>query len=323
MKKALAGVILLSGLALSGCADKTVASSTAGKISQDALYNKMKDTVGNQVLQQMLLEDVLQKQAGDSVTDKSVEAAFDEEVERFGGKEALEYALMSQGMTIDQYRENIRLNLLVEEAVKKDADFSEEEIKEAYDEYQPTVTAAHILVTDEDLAKELTEKINNGENFEELAMEYSEDEGTAPQGGEVTFSTGEMVEEVEEAAFALKEGEMTKEPVQSSYGYHIIKMIDKPEKGSLEEERDTIETLLIEQKLSDGEYVQSVLSNVVKDANIQINDDDLKNAMEAYMPVPETDQTEDSSVLEEESETTDSTSETETTDTTDTTEDSE
>ena len=213
--------------------------------------------------------------------------------------------------------------IVVEEAVKKDADFSEEEIKEAYDEYQPTVTAAHILVTDEDLAKELTEKINNGENFEELAMEYSEDEGTAPQGGEVTFSTGEMVEEVEEAAFALKEGEMTKEPVQSSYGYHIIKMIDKPEKGSLEEERDTIETLLIEQKLSDGEYVQSVLSNVVKDANIQINDDDLKNAMEAYMPVPETDQTEDSSVLEEKSETTDSTSETETTDTTDTTEDSE
>ncbi len=319
MKKALAGVILLSGLALSGCTDQTVASSTAGKISEDAFYNKMKETVGNQVLQQMLLQDVLEKHAGDSVTDKLVEDTLEEEIERFGGKEALEYALVSQGMTLDQYKENIRLNLLVEDAVKKDATFTDEEINAAYEAYQPTVTAAHILVSEEEVATDLIERVNNGEDFGELAMEFSEDDGSAQQGGEVSFSTGEMVPEFEEAALALDEGELTQEPVQSSYGFHIIKMIDKPEKGTLEEEKETIETMLIEQKLSDGEYVQSVLSNIVKDANIQINDDDLKNAMDAYLPLPEAEET-DSSMLEEE--TTDSTTE-ETTDTTDTTEDIE
>src|SRR5699024_6939243 len=102
MKKALAGVILLSGIALTGCADNTVASSTAGKISQDEFYEKMKETVGPQILQQMLLEDVLEKRAGESVTDKDVDEAFNQEVERFGGEASLNYALMSQGMTVDQ-----------------------------------------------------------------------------------------------------------------------------------------------------------------------------------------------------------------------------
>lgn len=134
MKKALAGVILFSGIALTGCANnKTVASSTAGKISQEAFYDKMKEAVGSQVLQQMLLEDVLEKRAGETVTKKDIDKAFNDEVERFGGEEALNYALMSQGMTMEQYKDNIRLNLLVKEVVREKANISDEEIKAAYE----------------------------------------------------------------------------------------------------------------------------------------------------------------------------------------------
>src|SRR5690625_95244 len=292
MKKALAGVLLLSGITLAGCADETVASSTAGKISQEDIYEEMKAAGVPQVLQQMHLEDVLEDDYGDTVSEEDVQAAFDAEVERFGGEAGLEYALMSENLTAEQYKENIHLNLLVEQAVLAATEFSEEEIEQAYEEYQPAVTAQHILVPEEEQAQKLIQELNDGADFSELAQEHSQDPGTAAQGGEITFTTGEMVPEFEEAAFALEEGEMTSEPVQTDYGYHIIQMNEKPEKGSLEEERDTIEEMLVEERMTDSQYVLSVLSDIVQESNIIINDDDLTDAMEAYMPLPEVDESE-------------------------------
>ena len=301
MKKALAGVILFSGIALTGCANnKTVASSTAGKISQEAFYDKMKEAVGSQVLQQMLLEDVLEKRAGETVTKKDIDKAFNDEVERFGGEEALNYALMSQGMTMEQYKDNIRLNLLVKEVVREKANISDEEIKAAYEEYQPEMTAAHILVSDKEEAEKLIKELEDGADFAELAKENSEDTGTAEQGGVVTFTTGEMVPEFEEAALKMNEGDLSKEPVKTSYGYHIIKMMEKPKKGSFEEEKDQIVDRILEEKMSDSEYVHTVLSDVVKDANIIINDKDLSDAMDAYKPLPDPEDGSDGDSTEEE-----------------------
>src|SRR5699024_3647626 len=104
-------------------------------------------------------------------------------VERFGGEEALNYALMSQGMTMEQYKDNIRLNLLVKEVVREKANISDEEIKAAYEEYQPEMTAAHILVSDKEEAEKLIKELEDGADFSELAKENSEDTGTAEQGG--------------------------------------------------------------------------------------------------------------------------------------------
>lgn len=292
MKKTLAGVILLSGLTLAGCSDQTVASSTAGKISQEDFYEEMKETVGSQVLQQMLLVDILEENASDSVSEEDVQAAYDEELERFGGEEGLNYALMSQGMDIEQYRDTIRLNLLVESTVRDAIEFTDEELQAAYEQYQPQVTAQHILVEEKATADDLIQQLNDGADFTELAIEHSQDPGTAPTGGEVTFTTGEMVPEFEEAAFALEEGEMTQEAVQTEYGYHIIQMNEKPEKGSFEEERETIEEQLIESQMMNTQYVQSVLSDLVQESNVIINDDTLSDAMNAYMPLPDAEDTE-------------------------------
>ncbi|WP_035618304.1 peptidylprolyl isomerase [Lacticigenium naphthae] len=292
MKKYILSAILLSGLTLAGCSGEDVASSTAGKINQDDFYEEMKENYGSAVLQQMLLEDVLNEKYGDVVTDERLDETYNQEVERFGGEEALEYALQSQGISAEDYKANIRLNLLVEEAVKENADFSKEEIQAAYDEYQPTVTAAHILVEEEEKAVDLISQINEGADFAELAKEHSTDTGSAEQGGELTFGPGEMVPEFETAAYSLDEGEVAQEPVKSEYGYHIVKTIEKSEKGSLEDESENIESLLLEEKLADDAYVQSVLSKIVQDANIQIMDDDLSDAMQAFMPAPEVEETE-------------------------------
>ena len=89
------------------------------------------------------------------------------------------------------------------------------------------VTASHILVESEDTAKEVLAKLKAGGDFAALAKEYSIDTQTKDNGGSLgTFGRGQMVKEFEDAAFALKPGEIS-EPVKSEYGYHIIKVTDK------------------------------------------------------------------------------------------------
>lgn len=303
MKKIALGTVLLSGLVLTACTDDTVASSTAGRISETDLYNEMKQTVGPVFLEQLMITDILEDRYGEEVTQEDVDAVYNEEQERLGGEDSMEYALMTQNLTPEMYRDNIHLNLLIEEAVKEHAEVSDEEVQQAYDEYVPAVTAQHILVQDEETANDLINQLNDGADFGELAQEHSQDPGTAAQGGELTFTSGEMVEPFEEAAFALEEGEMTQEPVATDYGFHIIQMNEKPKKGTLEEERGTIEEMMLEEKMTDQEFVHQTLSSVIQDANVVINDDDLSGALQAYMPQPETADTSETTDTSEESET--------------------
>lgn len=284
MKKLLlATATILAGFTIAGCSNSTVASSTAGKITEEDFYAEMKDTVGTSMLQQLIIEDVLTDLYGDVVTDKVVDKQYTTEETAMGGAEAFEYVMLQQGYTPENYKDTIRLNLLIEEAVKDKTDFTKEEIQTAYDAYVPPVTAAHILVEDEATAKDIITQLNDGADFAELAKKYSTDTATAENGGEVTFSSGEMVPEFEEAAYALKDGEMTTEPVATEYGFHVIKMIEKPEKGTLEEETDTIKDQLITAKLADSAYIQEVMSGIMQDANIIIDDKDLSTAMDAYL----------------------------------------
>jgi peptidyl-prolyl cis-trans isomerase C len=82
----------------------------------------------------------------------------------------------------------------------------------------------HILVKKQSEAVEILERLRNGESFANLAREFSIDKGSAKRGGDLgVFGRGMMVKPFEEAAFKLKKGEMTQEPVKTEFGYHIIK----------------------------------------------------------------------------------------------------
>ena len=109
--------------------------------------------------------------------------------------------------------------------------------KDSLGEVKETVEISHILKQikpSEDskleakakLAK-IIELIQNGESFEELAKKYSQDPGSASRGGDLGFTKrGDFVKEFEEAAFALEEGEIS-EIVESQFGFHLIKLIEK------------------------------------------------------------------------------------------------
>lgn len=112
------------------------------------------------------------------------------------------------------------------------------------------VDARHILVESEDKAKEVYEKVGKGEDFTKLAGDYSTDPGSKADGGKLGyFGKGQMVKEFEDAAFALKKGEVSK-PVKSKFGWHIIKIEDRRTKPlpAFEEVKSQIVDSMVQQK---------------------------------------------------------------------------
>ena len=99
-------------------------------------------------------------------------------------------------------------------------------LDDMYENYAVQVAASHILVEDDVTAALVEEKIKAGEDFATLAGEYSQDPGSASAGGSLGyFARGVMVPEFEDVAFSLAIGEISA-PVQSDYGFHIIKVDD-------------------------------------------------------------------------------------------------
>ncbi|MDR2034082.1 MAG: peptidylprolyl isomerase [Helicobacteraceae bacterium] len=125
---------------------------------------------------------------------------------------------------------------------------SDAEVKKLYDELkaqgqldQPEqARARHILVAQEGEAKDIIKTLSKKKGaeleaeFEKIAKEKSTDKGSAERGGDLGyFSKDRMVKEFSDAAFALKNGEITKTPVKSNFGYHIILVIDRKAAGTL------------------------------------------------------------------------------------------
>lgn len=313
MKKWLVGVVAGSGLLLAGCqSSPEVASTEAGRIREDDLYERMKNemtqsgmTYGEQILQQMLLEDILENAYGDQVTDEDVEAEIEREAEPYGGVDEFEQMLEMQGMSMEEVRTSVRTSLQVRAAISDHVEITEEEIEEAYENFVVDATVAHILVEDFDLAEELIEELNEGADFGELVAEHTVDTGSIETNGEMPLEPGRFVPEFEEAAMELEEGEITQEPVESQFGYHIIKMVEMGEKGSLEEERDMLEEMILDSYMQDQMIVQEAIGELVRDANVQIADEDLAGAMQQFLqepgeqPMPEGQQEIDEDLLEE------------------------
>lgn len=132
-----------------------------------------------------------------------------------------------------------------------------ESVKEQYK--QPAgVHAAHILVDEEEKAKEIIEKINKGEEFETLAKEFSSCPSKDNGGDLGVFYPGQMVPEFDQKAFAMEEGEIS-EPVKTQFGYHIIKVIEKTEEkeANFDEVRENIRMELMRQK-QQAAYLEKV-----------------------------------------------------------------
>ena len=115
---------------------------------------------------------------------------------------------------------------------------------------QNEVRARHILVKTKEEAEAIIKQLDGGASFEDVAKEKSTD-GSAAQGGDLGyFGPGQMVPEFDKAANALEVGQYTKEPVQTQFGFHVIKLEDKrtQQPPAFEQVKDQVKSLLIRER---------------------------------------------------------------------------
>jgi peptidyl-prolyl cis-trans isomerase C len=159
---------------------------------------------------------------------------------------------------------------------------SEADAKKLYDAQvsaarpQEEVRARHILVESESKAKEVFELIAHGEDFGRMAKQHSKDPGSKDDGGDLGYFTrGQMVPSFEEAAFKMQKGDIS-QPVQSQFGWHIIKLEDRRQRGAppFDQIKDRIIASLIHRK------AQEIGQKLREAAKLEIIDPALKASVE-------------------------------------------
>lgn len=258
----------------------TVATVGSEKITKDDLYNYMVRQSGQQALDALISEKIIELEA--KKNNVKVEASeIDEEIatyeEMYGGKESLEAALASSGFDMAYLRGNIETNLMIKKILEPTIEITETEIsdyftqnKASFDQ-QEQVSARHILVETVETANEVLDKLSNGEDFEALASEYSIDTSNKDSGGALGFfGRGQMVPAFEEAAFTAEVGKVVG-PVETDYGYHLLIVDEKVEavEATLEEKKEEVRDTLLDQKIQS--QVTTWLDEKYQEYNINIS----------------------------------------------------
>jgi foldase protein PrsA len=240
--------------------DNVVAKVNGEVITKDDLYEILVEQNGEQALEVLITEKIIELEAAKEkieVSDEEIEDTMADIISQYGNEDGFKQALESYGYTVEDVRKDIEMNIKVEKLLEPQIEISEEEMKSFFEENkqmfatEEQVKARHILVDSEEQAKEIREKLLANEDFTELAKEYSLDTFTKEQGGDLGFfKRGQMVPEFEEAAFSLKVGEIS-EPIKSEYGYHIIKVEEKMEakEADFGESKEKIKDMIFQQKV--------------------------------------------------------------------------
>ena len=166
-------------------------------------------------------------------------------------------------LEVRRQKEKMLMNKYYEKMIV-DKMISEDDIREAFDKQKEEVKASHILIgysgargsrakrsKDEalKLARELSKRAKAGEDFVGLVKQYSDDPSAKRNNGDLGYFTwGRMVPEFQKAAFAMKVGEIS-DPVETPYGFHIIKLEDRRENKNFKGKDFEKETFNIKRKL--------------------------------------------------------------------------
>lgn len=308
--------LLATSLFVTGCkqeievkdGSKVAVSVKGAKITATEYYEKLKEN-NISVLIDMIDKSFLEKDyPATEDENKEVENQISQLKANYTDEETLT-AILTQYFgvsTTEELEEMLRLEYKRNEAVKDyiSKNLKDKEIEKYYeDEIYGEVKASHILIipsvsddaTDDEIeeaekiakeeAEKIIKKLKNGEDFAKLAKKYSKDESNASDGGDLGyFELDEMVDEFSDAVKELKVDEYTKEPVKTSYGYHIILKTGEKDKPKLKDVKKEIKEALTTEKLdSDPVLYYETLIEIRKEKNIKWNDTVLEKAYDEAM----------------------------------------
>ncbi|MDK1005259.1 peptidyl-prolyl cis-trans isomerase [Bacillus subtilis] len=171
--------------------------------------------------------------------------------------------------TEKEWKDQIRYNILLEELLTRDIDISNKELKSFYNknkelyQFDDSYRIRHIVVKDEEEAREVLKELKGGSSFEAVAAERSTDRYTSPYGGDLGFVT-EASDNIPSAyieeAKTLKEDEWSQEPIKVSNGYAIIQLKEKLKARtfSFDEVKDQIRRQIAMDQLGDKATVKTL-----------------------------------------------------------------
>jgi len=249
---------------LAGCGESNdyVAKVDGEKILQTELDDALREQYGTEVLETLITNKIVELEAKKedvSVSEDTIQEEYEELAESYGGEESLQAALEENGLTEQSVKDNIRMYQLTKNVIATSVDISDEEVAQYFEDNKDSygqkeeVVASHILLEDEATAKDVLAKIKAGEDFADLAKTYSIDTTTNEAGGEIGYiSRGQMEEQFEEVAFGLEKGSIS-DIVQTSEGYHIIKVTDKvpAEEAVFEDIKDEVYATVLEERINE------------------------------------------------------------------------
>ena len=314
MKKII--IISMFALLLTGCGDvelengeKAIVSFNNGDgVSAQELYDELKDMYGVNYLVNLIDTKLLNLEYEETTEELEYVQQVVDSVKAESGEEFISYIEYYYGVNSEQaFEDYIRLNyrrsLWIEDYAKDIV--TDKQIEEYYnDVYVGDMEVSHILITvnatadtpdDEkkeaeteayNKAKEIIEKLNNGEDFATLAKENSDDTATANEGGAVgTVNYGmNYDEDFVEAAAKLEEGKYSTTPVKTQFGYHIIYKTKQEEKKSLEDSTDTIREIIANESLNNNTQLYSEALEALRNKyEMDIVDGELKSGYEEYL----------------------------------------
>ena len=273
-------IYVLGILGVPGLGNEIVATMKKGNLTENKLYKEMKNYYPISYVLDLVDKSLLENKyelndEQNSEIDKQMEYYFTM-YETYYGYSEEEFLNQNGFATKEEFKDYLALdykrNLYYIDYLK--TIISEEEINNYYNEkVYGEIDTKHMLVavsenvTDAEaskLAKEIIAKLNAGTSFDEVAEQYK-DKVTYEELGYNGFASS-LVSEYVEASKALENGTYSKEPVKTSFGYHVIYKIDQKEKPSLEEAKDDIVSVL-------GKDLEATDTNIKYKALIQLREE--------------------------------------------------
>ena len=314
MKKIL--IFCLCALLLTGCGDvklengenAIVSFNNGDGITAQDLYDELKEMYGVNHLVNLIDAKLLDLEYEETTEELEYVQQIIDSVKSESGDEFIDYIEYYYGVNSEKaFKDYIRLNyrrsLWIEDYAREIV--TDKQIEDYYnDVYVGDMEVSHILITSDatsdmtddekkaaeteayNKAKEIIEKLNNGEDFATLAKENSDDSGTASDGGVVgTVNYGmNYDEDFVDAAAALEEGKYSSTPVKTQFGYHIIYKTKQNEKESLEDSSDTIRDIIAEESLNNNTLLYSEALEALREKyEMNIVDSDLSSDYEEYL----------------------------------------